>query len=295
MSTNQSMDGKIVVITGGNSGIGKATACELANAGATVVIACRDAYKAHAAVEEITAATGSNKVEFIPLDLADLNSVKHFTQLFLAKYDQLHVLINNAGVIFLRKNMTENGIEAQFGINHLGHFLLTNLLLDTLKKSAPSRVINVSSAMHYIGRINFASVHGENGYGPTTAYGQSKLANILFTKELAERLKDSGVTAYCLHPGVVSTNLFGELPKPLRKISDLFLTSPQKACQTSVYLAQQSGIEALSGNYFAKKKPAGVAPQANDKETQKKLWEVSETLCKGFLAKPKTTKAKVEA
>ncbi|HET8705508.1 MAG TPA: SDR family NAD(P)-dependent oxidoreductase, partial [Pseudomonadales bacterium] len=146
MPTEQNTDEKIIVITGGNSGIGKATAKALARAGATVIIACRDAYKAHDAVAEIQADTGSSKVEFMPLDLADFNSIRNFTQLFLAKYSKLHVLINNAGVIFLRKNLTENGFEAQFGINHLGHFLLTNLLLDTLKKSAPSRIITVSSA-----------------------------------------------------------------------------------------------------------------------------------------------------
>ncbi|HET8708112.1 MAG TPA: SDR family NAD(P)-dependent oxidoreductase, partial [Pseudomonadales bacterium] len=141
----------------------------------------------------------------------------------------------------------------------------------------------------------FSSFEAESGYGPTTAYGQSKLANILFTQELAERLKGTGVTAYCLHPGAVSTNLFGKLPKPLRKIADLFLTAPEKACQTSVFLALEPGIEQYSGDYFIRKKPAGVAPQARDKEMQKKLWEASETLCHAFLSKAKTAKAKAEA
>ncbi len=294
MNASQTMEGKIVIITGGNSGIGKATATELVHAGATVILACRDAVKAAAAIEDIQNATGSNKIEFIPLDLSDLASIRTFATNFLAKFSRLDVLINNAGVIYLRKNTTENGFEAQFGVNHLGHFLLTNLLLDTLKKSAPSRVITVSSAMHFLGRIDFTSFYAENGYGPTTAYGQSKLANILFTKELASRLEGTGVTAYCLHPGAVSTNLFGELPKPLRKIADLFLTSPEKACQTSVYLAQEPGIETLSGSYFAGKKPARTAPQAKDANLQKKLWEVSADLCKNYLTK-RPVKEKAEA
>jgi len=295
MTNTRTMEGKIVVITGGNSGLGKATATALANAGAKVILACRDALKAHAAIDEIQAGSPNADVEFMPLNLADLNSVKQFALLFQSKYDRLDVLINNAGVIFLRKQLTEDGLEAQFGINHLGHFLLTMLLLDTLKKSAPARIITVSSAMHYIGRIDFSSLYGESGYGPTTAYGQSKLANILFTQELAERLRDTGVTAYCLHPGAVSTNLFGDMPKPLRKIADLVLTSAEKACQTSVYLAQQPGIESQSGQYFVRRKPAGVAPQAKDKETQKKLWRVSEELCRRFLTKVAPAKEKVEA
>lgn len=294
MNASHTMEEKIVIITGGNSGIGKATATELVRAGATVILACRDAVKADAAIEAIQNATGSNKIEFIPLDLSDLASIRTFTTNFLAKFSRLDVLINNAGVIYLRKNITENGFEAQFGVNHLGHFLLTNLLLDTLKKSAPSRVITVSSAMHFLGRIDFTSFYAENGYGPTTAYGQSKLANILFTKELASRLEGTGVTAYCLHPGAVSTNLFGELPKPLRKIADLFLTSPEKACQTSVYLAQEPGIETLSGSYFAAKKPARTAPQAKDANLQTKLWDVSADLCKNYLTK-RPMKEKAEA
>jgi retinol dehydrogenase 12 len=201
------IDGKVVVITGANSGIGKETAVDLAKRGGKIYIACRDVKRGEDALKEIKERSGSENVHFLQLDLASMASIHEFSKKYHQLESQLHVLINNAGIMAVPKAMTKDGFEMQIGTNHLGHFLLTNLLLDLLKQSSPSRVVNVSSMFHWYGRINKDDLNSEKSYWRWLAYGQSKLANILFTRELSKRLEGSGVTVNSLHPGAVKTEL----------------------------------------------------------------------------------------
>jgi retinol dehydrogenase 12 len=205
------IDGKVVIITGANSGIGKETAIDLARRGGKVYIACRDTKRGEDALSDIKDKSGSVNVHFLQLDLASMASIHEFSKKFHELEAQLHVLINNAGVMACPKAMTKDGFEMQIGTNHMGHFLLTNLLLDLLKQTAPSRVINVSSLFHWYGRINKDDLNSEKSYWRWIAYGQSKIANILFTRELARRLEGTGVTANSLHPGAVRTELMRDV------------------------------------------------------------------------------------
>ena len=198
------IDGKVVIITGANSGIGKETAIDLAKRGGKIYIACRDIKRGEDALTEIKLESKSENVYFLQLDLASLDSVRDFSQKFHELESQLHILINNAGVMACPKADTKDGFEMQIGTNHLGHFLLTNLLLDLLKASIPSRIVVVSSILHRIGRINKRDFNCEKSYSKWFAYGQSKLANILFAHELAHRLEGTGVTINSLHPGLLS-------------------------------------------------------------------------------------------
>lgn len=202
------MQGKVCLITGGTNGIGKSTAHELARMGATVVIVGRDAQKTSRVVEEIRQASGNNSVDSLLADLSSRQEVRRLANEFESKYPRLHVLLNNAGGVFMRRQLSVDGIETTFALNHLAPFLLTNLLLERLIASAPARIVNVSSGAHTSGKIEFDNLQGERDYGPR-AYGNSKLATILFTMELARRLEGTGVTANALHPGFVSTG-FGK-------------------------------------------------------------------------------------
>lgn len=195
------IDGKVVVITGANSGIGKVTAIDLAKRGGTIYIACRDVKRGEEALRDIKAESGSEKIHFLQLDLASLESVRDFSKKFHEKESKLHILINNAGVMACPQSYTKDGFETHFGTNHLGHFLLTNLLLDLLKASAPSRIVVVSSFAHLIGTIKKHDLNSEKSYQKHLVYAQSKLANILFAREIAKRLKGTGVTANSVHPG----------------------------------------------------------------------------------------------
>jgi retinol dehydrogenase 13 len=194
--------GKVAIITGANSGIGKETAVDLAKRGGKVYIACRDIKRGEDALKEIKERSNSDNVHFLQLDLASLDSVREFSRKFHEVEDQLHILVNNAGIMACPKGKTKDGFELQLGTNHLGHFLLTNLLLDLLKSSAPSRIVVVSSVLHILGRIKKDDLMSEKFYQRWLVYGKSKLANILFTHELAKRLQGSGVTANSLHPGL---------------------------------------------------------------------------------------------
>ncbi|TNF90874.1 MAG: SDR family oxidoreductase, partial [Gammaproteobacteria bacterium] len=238
------MQGKRVLITGGNSGIGKVTAIELAKLGAEVVLACRDSEKTSAALAEIGA---HGKVENLPVDLANLASVRSLAATFLERYDRLDVLINNAGIFPRKLKLTDDGFETQFGVNHLAHFLLTNELLDCLKASAPSRVVTVTSKLHNNGKIDFDSFRGGQKYNPQKAYAQSKLANVLFGVELAERLQGSGVSSNLLHPGGVRTDIMREMPWLVRSIVNLFFISVEEGAKTSIMLASDPGLETTSG------------------------------------------------
>lgn len=204
---NTRIEGKVAVITGANSGIGKETAVDLARRGGKVYIACRDIKRGEDALKEIKERSESDNVHFLQLDLSSMESIRQFSKKFHELENHLHILVNNAGVMAIPKAVTKDGFEMQIGTNHMGHFLLTNLLLDVLKQSSPSRIINVSSLFHWYGRINKEDLNSEKSYWRWIAYGQSKLANILFTRELSKRLEGTGVTVNAVHPGAVRTGL----------------------------------------------------------------------------------------
>ncbi|KAG5676989.1 hypothetical protein PVAND_006780 [Polypedilum vanderplanki] len=276
------IDGKIVIITGANAGIGKETAIDLAKRGGKIYIACRDEKRGENAQMEIIEKSGSDKVHFMQLDLASLQSVREFVQKFHQVESKLHILINNAGVMACPKSYTADGYELQFGTNHLGHFLLTNLLLDLLKAGAPSRIINVSSILHNIGRINKQDLMHQESYWKWLVYGQSKLANILFTRELAKQLDGTGVTVNSLHPGAVNTELSRNLDLCSKFIFHpvkwLVFKTPKSGAQTQIYLAVDPELENVTGKYFADCKEKSPSSAARDDETARWLWKESEKL-----------------
>ncbi|KAJ1103705.1 hypothetical protein NDU88_001126 [Pleurodeles waltl] len=271
------LHGKVVIITGANTGIGKETARDLAHRGARVIIACRDVSKGEAAASEIRAETGNEQVVVCKLDLADTKSIREFAENILKEEQHIHLLINNAGVMMAPYSKTVDGFEMQLGVNHFGHFLLTYLLLDTLKKSAPARIVNVSSLAHHLGKIRFEDIHCEKSYDSGLAYCRSKLANVLFTRELAKRLQGTQVTVNALHPGSVHSELVRHsfwLSK-VWNVFSFFLKTPKEGAQTTIYCAVAEELESVSGKYFSDCSPAYVASQGRNDETAKKLWEVS--------------------
>jgi NAD(P)-dependent dehydrogenase (short-subunit alcohol dehydrogenase family) len=278
------MQGKTVLITGGNSGIGKETAVALARAGAAVVFTSRDPHRGEQAAADIRQRSGAD-VHVMPLDLASFASIRAFAADFLQRYERLHVLINNAGLILSQRTETREGFETTFGVNHLGHFLLTDLLLDRIKASAPARIINVASRAHRSARkgLDFDDLQLTRRYSGMQAYARSKLANIYFTRELARRLEGTGVTVNALHPGVVATRFsldgddkgiiawFYRFGRPL-------LRSSEKGAQTSIYLASSPDVEGVTGKYFADSKEAEPTAIAQDDEVARLLWQASEAL-----------------
>ncbi|KAF4086238.1 hypothetical protein AMELA_G00103960 [Ameiurus melas] len=282
------LKGKTAVVTGANTGIGKATALDLARRGARVILACRNKEKAEAAVYDIRRESGNAAVLFMHLDLASLKSVRDFAETFLKTEPRLDLLINNAGLMLAGR--TEDGFGMMFGVNHLGHFLLTLLLLDRLKASGQSRIVNVSSRLHQKGSVDFNTlsthkdlVTGQSLWHCFMGYCHSKLCNVLFTRELANRLEGSSVTCYSLHPGVVATeigrniSLWMRLPQLL--CSKLFFLTPEGGAQTTLHCALQEGLEPLSGRYFTSCTLDEVSDMARDDGLAKKLWEVSERMC----------------
>lgn len=276
------MNGKIVLITGATSGIGKQTALELARMGARVVLVARDPARGQATLEEIHRQTGNSNLDLLLADLSAQADLRRLATEFKHKYDRLHVLVNNAGGVFATRKTTVDGLEYTFAFNHLAYFLLTNLLLDVLKASAPARVVNVSSGAQGMGRLHFDDLQSEKRYNAQAAYNQSKLANVLFTYALARRLEGSTVTANALHPGVVRTN-FGRTDTPLFwriffPLIDPFMLTPEKGAETVVYLASSPEVEGVSGKYFAFKKAIRSNPVSYDPAAQERLWQVSEEL-----------------
>lgn len=277
-------DGKIVIVTGANTGIGKETVMSLANRGAHVYMACRDMKKCEEAREEIVLETRNPNVFCRECDLASLQSVRKFVTQFKTEQNRLDILINNAGVMRCPRTLTSEGIELQLGVNHMGHFLLTNLLLDLLKLSAPSRIVVVSSLAHTRGKINVQDLNSAQSYDKAAAYEQSKLANVLFTKELAKRLEGTGVTVNALHPGVVDTDLMRHMGLFNSWFSSFlikpfvwpFLKNPIAGAQTSLYAALDPSLEKVTGQYFSDCAPKDVAEQAKDERVAKWLWAVSE-------------------
>jgi retinol dehydrogenase 12 len=282
--------GKVVVITGGNSGIGKEAAVEIARQGAHVVIAARNPTKAASALAEIeTRADAHGRVETIPIDLASFASVRAFADAFTAKHDRLDVLLNNAGLVLRKRDVTVDGHETQFQVNHLGHFLLTSLLHDALANGAPARVINVSSYAHRTARkgLDFDDLDWERRrYAGFGVYSATKLMNILFTRELARRSNPDVLTANALHPGFVGSNfaregdlgLLGTIGMPLVRP---FAISSQKGALTSIYLASSPDVEGITGQYFVKGKAVKPAASALDDAAAARLWEISEKLTVG--------------
>ena len=277
------MSKKICLITGGNAGIGKATAIEMDKLGYTTVIVTRSKEKGDEAVRDIIAESGNKDVHYLVADLGSFKSIRELAQEYKDKYKRLDALVNNAGAFFSDYDVTTDKIERQWAINHLAPFLLTNLLLDTIKASAPSRIVVVSSEGHYRGKINWDDFGNEKGYdGFFKAYTQSKLANVLFTFELARRLQGTGVTANCLHPGGVNTSIAVSNAKGFYKfiwtIAQPFLITPKKGAATSVYLASSPKVEGVTGKYFDKCKEKKASANALNEADAKRLWEVSEKM-----------------
>jgi NAD(P)-dependent dehydrogenase (short-subunit alcohol dehydrogenase family) len=280
---NTSMQGKVCIVTGANSGIGKATSLGLAKMGATVVMVCRERTKGEEAQNEIKTKSGNDAIDLLLADLSSQDSIRQLVENFLQHYTQLHVLVNNAGGVNLSRRVTVDGFEMTFAVNYLAPFLLTNLLLDKLKASAPARIVNVSSESHESAYIKMDDLQLEKKYRLMRAYGQSKLALVLFTYELARRLQGTGVTANCLHPGFVATNIgqsgVGRVGRSIVKLifSSLGI-SPEEGAKTSIYLASSPDIEGVTGKYFVKSIPVRSAPISYDESLQRQLWEESAKL-----------------
>lgn len=272
------LSGKTVLITGANTGIGRTTAQALAAGGAHVFLACRSEEKTRPVIEAIRAETSNNKVEFLELDLGSLASVRNAASTFLARELPLHLLINNAGVAGQR-GITKDGFELHFGVNHLGHFELTRLLLDRLRASAPARIVNVSSASHYRakGGIDFDRLRvATPSFSGLPEYSVSKLANVLFTRSLAKRLEGTGVTTYALHPGVVASDAWRRLPAPVSALMKLFMLSNDDGAQTSLHCAVSEEAAKESGLYYDKCAPRRPSRWARDEQLAEELWQRSE-------------------
>lgn len=285
--TSNEMAGRTCLITGATNGIGKETAIELAKMGASVVLVARDERKGRAAQSELKERSGADS-ELLLADLASLADVRRLAEEYRSRHDKLHVLINNAGAYNSKRELSKDGYEMTIAVNHLAHFLLTDLLLDVIKASAPARIINVSSGAHSGAKMDFDDLQGESGYGVgMRAYGQSKLANVLFTNELARRLEGANVAVNSLHPGVVRTG-FGRNAKGIiggvfavfQFVGRPFLLSSAQGAETSIYLASSPDVETTTGEYFVKSKSVASNDESNDPEVARRLWDVSEELIK---------------
>lgn len=270
--------GAVCMVTGANSGIGKATAMHLARRGAAVVMVCRSAERGEAARADIRTETGSDAVDLLIADLSAQADIWDLVATFRAQYDRLDVLINNAGLYLADRQLSADGIEMTFAVNHLAPFLLTNLLLDDLKASAPARIVNVNSESHRGARLRFGNLEMEDDYQWIKAYGKSKLANLLFTFELARRLEGTGVTVNALHPGVVGTRIWNHNSNVISLLMRLvkpFLMSPSTSAQHVVRLAADPGLSGVSGQYFDKDEECHASDEAYDRDAAQRLWQVS--------------------
>lgn len=278
------MNGKVCMITGANAGIGKATGLGLAKLGATVVIVCRNPELGQAAVKEIRAASANQAVDMMLADLSSQDAIRQLAADFRARHSELHVLINNAGIAPVRRTVTVDGIENVFAVNYLAPFLLTNLLLEVLKDSAPARVVNVAGDFHRRATIRFDDLMSEQAYSGVRANNQAKLALIMFSYELARRLEGTGVTVNCLHPGATATD--GPLNDPdlpafsrlMYRLVRMFFQRPERGAETSVYLASSSEVVGVTGKYFINKRPVVSSPESYDVAAAQQLWNVSSQL-----------------
>jgi len=272
---------KICLVTGGNSGIGKSVALGLAKMGATVVVVSRNKEKGQTAVTDIIEKSGNKNVELIQADMSSQNSIHQLVNEFRARHEKLHLLINNAGVYLTKRSETEDGLESTFAVNHLGPFLLTSLLVDILKASAPSRIVNVTSDAHKGARINFEDLQGEKKFSGWQAYGQSKLAMILYTHGLSKKLEGTGVTVNSAHPGVVRTNFAknnGGLVMLGFRFLGMFFISPESAAKRILYVATSPDLEGVTGKYFTKMHEVKSSQESYDDDSARRLWQISEQL-----------------
>lgn len=275
------MQGKICLITGATSGIGWVAARDLANMGAEVVLTGRNVKRGARAIDRVRREDSASKVEFIPMDLSALEDVREFSADFIKRYPRLDVLMNNAGTVLLQRRVNDAGIEMTFAINHLGHFFLTNLLLKSLRASESARVIVVSSGSHRGAYLNIDDLQNELGYNGMKVYGQSKLANLLFTYELSRRLDDEGITVNAMHPGFVSTNLGRDNGWFLHKVIRLAMLtggSAEDGADTCVYLASSQEVEGITGKYFKERRAIPSSQSSYDQKVARQLWDISEKL-----------------
>ncbi len=276
-SDGQWIRGKTCMITGATSGIGRSSALELGKMGAQLILVCRNRERGEELLREIQS-NGNSEVELMIADLESQAQIRKLAADFLATKTPLHVLINNAGVFNLKRKTTSDGIEEVFAVNHLAYFLLTMLLLDRIKESAPARIINIASDLHRRATVKFDDLGGERSYGGMSSYGQSKLGNILFTYELARRLAGIGVTVNCVHPGAVATNLAknnGAVAKIVWKLIGAFMKSPDDGARTQVYLASSPEMEGVTGRYFIDSKEARSSAESHDAAIARRLWDIS--------------------
>ena len=276
-----SMEGKICMVTGANSGIGKATVIGLAKLNAKVIMICRNQEIGEKVRKEIISQTGNKNIDLLLCDLSSQDQVRKLVDEFKNKYQKLDVLINNAGVMLKKRVLSVDGIEMNYAVHFLAPFLLTNLLLDVLKKSAPSRIINVASAAHKRAKIDFNDLQSENKkYRLFIVYGTSKLAEVLFTYELSRKLEGTGVTANAVHPGVVNSNLGRDQSKFSQWFARKFFKSPEEGAQTSIYLASSPEVEGITGKYFVNKQPKESSEESYNEDYAKKLWHAAEEMTK---------------
>ena len=267
----------VAIVTGANSGMGKATVAELADKGYEVIMLCRDSKRGTAAYEELKTEKPERNIRLMLCDLGNYSSIRSFADTFKSEYEHLSLLVNNAGFISLDRQLTDEGVERQFGINHLGHFLLTHLLLPCM--NAGSRIVVVASGAHKAGKIHFNDINLEKGYNVVKAYGQSKLANVLFTREMAKRLQDKKITVNCCHPGAVATNMgvsrdtgFG---KTITGLLRPFFQTPKEGAATALFLATDPSVADITGEYFYKCRIAKSSKRSKDMELAKNLYELS--------------------
>jgi retinol dehydrogenase-12 len=278
MTQRQDLSGRVAIVTGANTGIGLVTARELAASGAHVFLACRSEDKTRAAIQQIRTAVSDAKLEYLHLDLGDFDSVRRCAAEFLARGLPLHLLINNAGMAGAR-GTTRSGFELAFGVDHVGPFLLTHLLLDRIRESAPARIVTVASRAHArVADIDFDAVRRRTA--TTTGvpeYGVAKLANVLFSAELGRRLQGSGVTTYSLHPGVVASDIWRSVPAPVRVVMKLFMLSTEEGARTTLYCATSPECEHETGLYYDKSRVRQPGRAGQNRELATKLWQLSES------------------
>ncbi|MGB7290269.1 MAG: SDR family oxidoreductase [Candidatus Macondimonas sp.] len=269
----EQMTGKLCLVTGANSGIGLATATKLARMGAHVVMVCRDAARGEAARDQIRRLTGNQQVDLLQADLADLSQVRGVAEDYQARYPRLDVLIHNAGLMKKRREVSADGHELQLAVHFLAPFLLTHALRDALEAASAARVVSVASMLHRFGKLDFDDLHAARRYSMWRQYGASKLATIVFTYELARRLENTNITANCLHPGVIGSNIESN-PRWLRP----FLASPETGARTPVYLASSPEMEGVTGRYFIACSPRDSSPASRNPAVARQLWQVGEEL-----------------
>ena len=277
---NDTLKNKTALVTGANSGMGMATVRALSDMGARVIMLCRSEKRGKEALERLLSEDTSRTLELILCDLGDYDSIRNFANIVRSNYDHIDIIVNNAGFISLDRQETKEGLERQFGINHIGHFLLTMSLLDLMGEGG--RIVNVSSGAHKVGKIHFDDINLHKGFNVITAYSQSKLANVLFTRELARRVKDRGITVNCCHPGAVATNIgidretgFG---KTITGLLKPFFQTPEQGARTAIFLASDSSVSDITGEYFYKCKIAWSSKQSKDPQLAERFFEFSKEL-----------------